>query len=288
MSDYTCEIKGMDQALTVGQIFEFNCKGPFPVGFKFQQATVTGLQDKYTLKLLKFEMRDLETAQIKLTSYSVGQQKLDKIQITDGEKTLEFPGVQFQVNSVLPPPEGGTQQQPPKPFGPFGPMKIPVPPVYWLILISVIGIMAFAFALKWKRRRDRLDVLQEIKNRTKGPTPVVQFHRDLRILTRKAGVQDHQLLIDPKVYLKELRLITETFWGQKFKVALLDQPSDRLEKEFKHYAPKAYIKFKEELKFWNRRWQSLNTSTQQAKVEDFITFTANTRGFVERMAEEEI
>ena len=288
MSDFTCEAKGLESSITVGQIFEFHCHGRFPVQFKFDHAQVAGLEDKYALKLLKFELRDTENADLQFTSYRVGPQKFDQVQVTDGETTLQFPSLNFEVRSVLPPQEGLTE--PPKPFGPVGPMTSPMPWVSWVILLSVLGILVMMGALSWKKRRDRLDILKQVKERTKGPTPVVQFHRDLRILTRNAGLQDQQseLLIPPRAYLHELRQISETFLGQKYQLALLGQPSDKLENEFKKYAPKAYIKFKEEIKFWNKRWQKLNASVRNAKMQDYLDMTLETRSLIEKMAEEEI
>ena len=288
MSDFTCTQKGLEQPLTVGQIFEFDCQGKIPLTFKVDAAQVTGLEDKYSLKVLKFEVKTPESVQIQFTTYRVGPHKLEKIVIGDGQSTLEFPGANFEVKSVLPPAEA--KAEPPKPYGPFGPMTIPTPWVYWVILASVLGIVFMLMALGWKRRRNRIEVLKQVKNRTTGPTPVVQFHRDLRILTKKAGVQDPQdtLQIAPQIYLKELRMIGETFWGQKFNLALLDQGSAKLEKEFKSYAPKVYVKYKNELKFWNKRWQRLNATTSQAKTQDFIDITLETRNLIEKMAEEEL
>jgi hypothetical protein len=288
MSDFTCSQKGIEQPITVGQIIQLHCQGTFPLSFNVENAQVTGLQDKYALKVLKFELRDPRTADLDLTSYRVGQQNFEKIQITDGQTQLEFPGMKFEVKSVLPPPEGATQA--PKPFGPFGPITLAVPWVYWVIVFSVIGIAIMLFVWRWKKRKSRLEVLNQIRKRTTGPTPIVQFHRDLRILTKKAGVQDQQdeLMIPAEVYLKELRETAETFWGQKFKLALLGQGSNRLEKEFKSYAPKIYIKYKAELKFWNKRWQRLNATSKQAQMKDFIDMTLETRNLIEKMVEEEL
>lgn len=287
MSDFSCTPKGLEESITVGDIFELECKGSFPVGFKTDSVQVAGLGDKYSLKILNFELRDTSTADIQLTSYRVGPHKFEKIQITDGQATLEIPGISFEVKSVLPPAEGMTE--PPKPFGPFGPMTIPMPWVYWVIVISVLGIFAMLLAWSWRKRKERKEVLAEVKKRTTGPTPVVQFHRDLRILTRKAGVQEHltELSIPPQEYLKELRQIGETFWGQKFNLALLDRGSDFLEKEFKTYAPKVYIKYKSELRFWNKRWQRLNATAKQANMKDFVDITLETRNLVEKMVEED-
>lgn len=290
MSDISCTVKGIEQAITVGQIFEFDCKGAFPITIKTENVQISdpNLTDKYSLKVLKFELQDSETAHIKLTSYRVGGHQFEKIKITDGVTTFELPAVKFEVKSVLPPAEGSTQ--PPKPFGPFGPMQLPTPWVYWVIVASFLGIACLLLAWSWKKRSDRIKVLKEIKNRTTGPTPVVQFHRDLRILTKKAGIQDHpdQLLIAPEIYLKELRQIGETFWGQKFKLALLGRSSGYLEKEFKSYAPKVYVKYKDELKFWNKRWQSLNATVKKAQVQDFLDITLETRNLIEKMVEDEL
>lgn len=288
MSELNCTSKGLEQPITVGSVFEFNCKGEFPLNLQVENFQVTGIEDKYALKVLKFELRDTATADIQMTSYRVGQQKFESIQISDGVSAFNLPGINFEVKSVLPPAEGMTE--PVKPFGPFGPMQISVPWVYWTIVISIFGIILMSVAWSWKKRRNRIEILREIKKRTTGPTPVVQFHRDLRILTKKAGVQDRQdqLLIPAQEYLTELRQIGETFWGQKFKLALLGQSADRLEPEFKSQAPKVYIKYKDEIKFWNKRWQRLSATAQQAQMKDLVDITFETRNLIEKMVEEEL
>lgn len=287
MSDLACTSKGLEQPITVGKVFEFNCKGEFPLNLQVDQVQVAGIEDKYAIKVLKFELRDPATADIQMTSYRVGQQKFETLQISDGVHTFNLPGINFEVVSVLPPPEGMTE--PVKPFGPFGPMQISVPWVYWTIIISILGIVLMLAAWSWKKRRNRIEILREIKKRTTGPTPVVQFHRDLRILTKKAGVLDRQdqLLIPAQEYLKELRQIGETFWGQKFNMALLGQSADRLEPEFKSQAPKVYVKYKDEIKFWNKRWQRLFATSQKAQMKDLVDMTFETRSLIEKMVEEE-
>lgn len=307
MSDFSCSVKGLEEPLTVGKVFEAHCvaeakgvaatkdaatdsaneKATWPLSFNTEKAQVTGHEDPYALKLLKMELRDTQSADLEFTSYRVGPHKFETIKITDGTTTLEIPGFQFQVKSVLPPPEA--QTEPPKPFGPVGPMSLSVPLSYVLIVISLLGIMSLLFAWRWKKRRDRLEVLTMVKKRTIGPTPIVQFHRELRILTKKAGVQDQQdsLKIPPQIYLKELRHLGEIFWGQKFKLALLGTQPSQLEKEFKVHAPKVYIKYENELKFWNNRWQKLNANFQKANMQDFIDLTLETRTLVEKMVEEE-
>jgi hypothetical protein len=287
MNEVTCKPQGLESSITVGQVFELHCSGSFPLQFKVGQAVLSGLKDKYSLKLLKFELRDVKSADLQLTSYRVGPQKFENLIISDGETNLELPGLQFEVKSVLPPAEGATE--PPKPFGPIGPIQLATPWVYWIILASVIGIAILLLGWSWKKRRDRKEILTLIKNRTTGPTPIVQFHRDLRILTRKAGVHDSQDVIQMPAqdYLKELRLVGETFWGQKFKLALLGQSTSQFEKEFKNYAPKVFVKYKNELRFWNNRWQRLNATSKNAKMQDFIDMTLDTRNLIEKMVEEE-
>ena len=75
---------------------------------------------------------------------------------------------------------------------------------------------------------------------------------------------------------------------QKFKLALLGTSPSQLEKEFKSHAPKVYVKYENELKFWNNRWRKLNANFQKAKMQDFVDLTLETRSLVEKMVEEDI
>lgn len=292
MSDFQCqleipEVQGLEsEKLTVGRTFFYHCKGDWPsLDIDNLKMQAIGGEDSttYDLRLLNFELRDPKSADLLLVSYRPGSHQFSEINLTDGTTTVTLPPLTLNVQSVINPNEKV------EPFGPIGPLPLSVPWVYWIILVSVIGIVALLTALGWKRRQDRKNTLNEVIQRTTHGTPLIQFHRELRILTKRAGLSDvdQNLKMPAQNYLLQLRELCEIFWGQKYKLALLHHPA-KFAQEFKRYAPKTFVKFKAELLFWNQNWKQLHKAHDRSTFEDIKKFTLATRELIEKMAEDEI
>ncbi len=292
MSELQCqveipEVKGLEsQKLTVGRTFYYQCRGDWPVGLQVESLQLQySAEDAtaYDLRLLSFEFRDPNTADLLLVSYRPGVHNLKDLKLTDGTNSVSLTPIQLEVHSVLNPAEKTEM------YGPMGPMTIPIPWVYWIILISVLGIAISVGALVWRRRHRRRQLMAEIQQRTTHPSPLVQFHRELRLLTKKAGLHevDRPMRINQRDFLKDLREICEIFWGQKFQVAVLHQNSSRIRPEFKRHAPKIYIKFRKEIRFWDRRWNSLYFASEGMTIHDLAEFVHSTRELIEKMAEDQ-
>ena len=153
------KISGLeDNQLTVGREFYLNCKGDWPKDLVQEKLQFAGDANmKYTLKVVGFEFRSPEEADIKVVSYVAAKVQIPQLVITDGVKNVELGQVAFQVESVLPKPDAaaggmmpGQQQQPqkPEPFGPFGPATIPVPMLYWFALLGSIAFVALVIFLR--------------------------------------------------------------------------------------------------------------------------------------------
>lgn len=293
MSEFQCDleipdVKGLEpQKLTVGRLFYFHCRGDWPPGLQVDRLSLRPIAESmtpYDLRLLNFEFRDPKTADLLLVSYRPGPHAFSELILSDGILQVKLPTLSFNTHSVL--PEGQTVE----PYGPLGPMTLTVPWPYWMIVISLLGIFVFSSLLLWKKKQARRRLLQYIQSQATHPSPLVQFHRDLRILTKKAGLADldHQLKADPARYLRDLRSLCEIFWGRKFHVALLEKSPGALRPEFRSQAPKTYIRYEKELLFWNQKWEQLFKSSRRAKFEDFQDFTKTTRELIEKMAEDSI
>lgn len=291
MSDFQCqleipEIKGLKpDKLTVGRTFYYHCKGDWPSlnvdNLKMQAVGGEG-STPYDLRLLSFEMRDPQSADLLFVSYRPGEHQFSEVNLTDGTNTVKLPAFSFTTHSILNPNEKV------EPYGPMGPLPLPVPWVYWVILVSVLGIAILLSALGWKRRQDRKNTLREIKQRTTHGTSLVQFHRELRILTKKAGLSDvdHILKVPVQNYLFQLRELCEIFWGQKYNLALLHHPT-KFNQEFRSYAPKTFVRYKAELQFWDQNWKQLYASNERSTFDDIQKFTLTTRELIEKMAGDE-
>lgn len=290
MSNYNCEmlipaVKGLeDGQLTVGRLFYYTCQGDWSPQIKFEQLKaqffpVDGAPEitPFALRVLNFELRDPQTAELKLVSYQTGEHKVSKLVLSDGVKSWELPGFQVQVQSVL--TEGA------KPFGPMGPQSLGIPMSYWLLTVSLLGLFVFSALWIWRKKRERKEALMEIQKRTTHPNPLVQFHRELRVLTKQAGLADvdHKIKILPVTYLDRLRILCEIYWGQKLKLALLGRSRKELTTEFKKFAPKYYIKFEKELLFWDHRWRDVVKDRDKAQFEDYQSLTQLTRELIENM-----
>jgi hypothetical protein len=290
LNTFQCEVqipavKGLnDGELTVGRLFFYTCRGDWTpqlqienLQAQFKPAANQPELSLYALRVMQFELRDPQTADIKLVSYQPGNHVVSALNLTDGTQTKELPGFQVQVQSVL------TEQS--KPIGPMGPLSLGVPLSYWLILISVLGLFIFSQLWFWRKRKERIEILKKVQSQITHPNPLVQFHRELRFLTKDAGLNDvdQKIKILPALYLDRLRSLCELYWGSKFELALLGRSRGALISEFKNYAPKHYIKFERELLFWEKRWISLVKDRERAKFEDFQGFTQLTRELIEKM-----
>lgn len=295
MSEFQCELQipnvpGLeDQQLTVGRIFYYNCQGNWSPQLNIEnlQAQFVPVSQSpelstYAVRVLGFEMRDTKTADIKLVSYMPGSHQIQSLKLNDGTTQVELPGFQIQVQSILKQEQGGS---PPQPFGLMGPFSIAVPWVYWVILISVIGISLFSFLLLRRKRLARKEVLDLVIAKSQGNSAILQFHRELRSLSKISGLSDldQKLKIEPINYLELLKNLCDQYWGQKLNLALLGRSRSYLFPEFKKYAPKHYIKFKKELQFWDQRFSDLAKGRDQASFEDFVSFTTKTRELIENM-----
>jgi hypothetical protein len=292
VSTYSCaidipKVSGLpDQQLTVGRVFYYKCEGDWSANIQIENLKVQFAPTEkgpelsaYSVRALGFELRDPQTAELKLVSYQPGDHQVGQITLLDGEKSIALPGFQLQVQSVL------SEEQPAKPFGPMGPLSLSVPLVYWLILVSVLGLAIFSMALAYRKKKNRMECFNQIQKDATGPTPLIQFHRDLRVLTKKAGLGDvdHKIKVPAREFLDQLRNSCHLYWGQKLKVALYHRSLGYFESEMKKCAPKYYIKFKKELLYWDQRYRDLYRDHQKAQFEDFVKFTTTTRNLIDAM-----
>jgi hypothetical protein len=169
-----------DSQLTVGREFYLNCSGDWPRTLKQDNLHFEDAENiKYNLKLLSFEFRNPSTADLKVTSYLAGQHKFPNLIVTDGELKVELGAVEFKVETVL--PQDGEKVEP---FGPMGPAQIPIPLLYWLILLGALLLTAGYAGLRFWRFQQRKAMLERLKEHDVALTPIQQFHQSMRKLQR--------------------------------------------------------------------------------------------------------
>lgn len=186
------KVSGLEDAqLTVGREFYLTCKGDWPKNLKQENLKFVGDENiKYQLKLLSFEFRSPEEADIKVTSYLAAKYEIPQLALTDGEQTVELGPLQFEVRSVLPQQGPGQMQEQAKvePYGPFGPATIAVPTFYWLILLGSVLFVAILVGLKIWRYNQRREMLLRLKEHDAAQSPLTEFHQSMRRLQRSNPV----------------------------------------------------------------------------------------------------
>jgi hypothetical protein len=102
-------------------------------------------------------------------------------------------------------PEGPGRS--PRKTGLMGPFSIAVPWVYWVILVSVFGISILTFLLVRRKKLARKEVLNLVIAKSEGDSAILQFHRELRSLSKISGLGelDRKLKIEPINYLGQLK-----------------------------------------------------------------------------------
>ncbi|MES3037630.1 MAG: hypothetical protein V4736_06955 [Bdellovibrionota bacterium] len=174
-----------DGEITVGREAIFHCAGELEKSFNLDAATVkiTGSEtaSNYLLKILKVERRDLNSFDVVFTSYVPGNHSIPDVAITDGSGLVSLGPLKLEVKSVI----EQNQQQPPQPFGPMGPLRLPVPMFVWIVLGILILITAVSGAAAWRKRKLRKAWEIEKKKYSVRLTPIMQLYVDNRRIERK-------------------------------------------------------------------------------------------------------
>lgn len=177
--------------LTVGRVFFLRCQSgnetPWPKNIDIEKLQfVLTPEQKYQIKLLGFEFRTGDTADLKVTSYVGGPVDFKNLQVTDQTQAVDLGPVQFKVKSVLEPPKEGQAQV--EAYGPMGPASIHFPLVYTVSIVLVIALLTLFIAQKVFRWSQRRRVLARLRQHDAALAPLPQFHQSWRKLRRENPV----------------------------------------------------------------------------------------------------
>lgn len=183
----------------------------------------------FNFALLEVERIDEKSADLLVTSYIAKKNELKGWRLTDGKETVELDGVTAMVHTVLP-PQGS---QPPKPFGPFGPIELAWPWYFWAILIAILlflvgGILGKAWRI-WQRKK-LMDKLAEYDTPL---APLSQLSKDLRKIHRRLDFIEKDQSADD-VAVEESAKIDEAFrlyLIRELRIPALDWSESALVKE---------------------------------------------------------
>ena len=172
------------QELTVGRHFYLSCKGNWDKSFDFTKAQFTSdEQTKYLSKLFKVEARSTDTFEVDMTLYAAGKVQFPDMILTDGTLQLSLGQQNFEVVSVLPPPDP-KNPEPPKPFG-FAIGMLHWPMAYTLMFVALVlaviiqAILLAARSQRWKQLAASVDSFDTALE------PDNQFYKVIREIEKK-------------------------------------------------------------------------------------------------------
>lgn len=293
MSEFQCQVEvpavsGLpDGEITVGRKYVITCEGPFPRDIEPEKVQLKLPPDnKYDLKLFSFEFRSLSTVDLSVTSYRASTGELPLI-LQYGDKELNLGIIKHTVKSVLPPQDPQAQQQPEQqqPYPSMGPATLPVPPLYWALLLGVIACLGTYVYFKVLRHVQRKNMIESLKEYDNALTPVNQFYHNLRRLQRensafagvKASPEDIATAIRALVWMWQLYLTRE------FKIPA-DKWNDSLVlKNLKKYNRNIYSEFAPDFKKIFKEVKNFQVEGTKFDETDVQNFAKQARFLIEKV-----
>lgn len=182
------KVEGLnDQELTVGREFYLSCKGDWPKNLDQDKLQlVVPKEAAYQIKLLSFEFRSPEVADLKVTTYRAMPAQFNDLQLTDGNEVISLGAIQYKVASVIEKPQDPNQKT--EPFGPMGPATVPVPMLYIAVGLALLITVITGVVIKVYHSMQRRRLLQRLKHHDSAQTPIAQFYQTIRKLQRENPV----------------------------------------------------------------------------------------------------
>ncbi|WII70548.1 hypothetical protein QJS83_08770 [Bdellovibrio sp. 22V] len=283
----TPSVQGLnDNQLTVGREFLLVCDGEFPKDLAQEKLHfILKPEEKYQIHLLGFEFRSPTTADLKVTAYKAGNFQYPDLQLSDGTTTLALGPVQYQVQSVLPPPNPGEPPTKQEPFGPIGPAEIGVPMLYWAILAGVIGLFVLLCVSKIYRIVQRRNMLERLKEHDSALTPLNQFHQSLRRLQRQNKVFFGVPAAQEEVQevLQETNKMLRLYLTRKYRLPAMEWSDRLILKDIKKYHHSVYVEYGDELRKLLNEYHRGFQDKDQVKEQDVLNLTKHCRILLEKM-----
>lgn len=284
MGSMHCQVENLDQnnnqggTLTVGSEFLLACEGDWPKNLIREKLTFeVSKEQKYQIKLLNFEFRNPNLADLKVTSYVVGPQKFENLILTDGLQKLELGSVQYQIQSVQ---EGQPVKEP---YGPMGPLIISVPKLYFAILIGIFLFFAAIIFYKIRKTFQRKKLLESLKEYDSVLSPIQQYYHSLRRLQREnvafMGVDaDQELIINA---LTEIDKMLKLYFLRKFKVPAFQWTVNDILVELKKSHKVIYREYKKNIIIIFKELAKAKKDENKITVKDILKISKDTTEFLE-------
>lgn len=286
------KISGLeDNQLTVGREFYLNCKGDWPKDLVQEKLQFAGDANmKYMLKVMGFEFRSPEEADIKVVSYVAAKVQIPQLVITDGVKSVELGQVAFQVETVLPKPDaaggmmpGQEQQAKPEPFGPFGPATIPVPMLYWFALLGSIAFVALVVSLRVWRMNQRREMLLRLKEHDVALSPMQEFHQAMRKLQRgnAAFYGKEASETELREATKELSRMLKVFLSRRLRVPAFEWGERLILNDIRSYHAVVFAEYGTKLRALLTEFKKAESANAKLAVHDVSQLSESLRKTLE-------
>jgi hypothetical protein len=251
--------------ITVGQKFLLRCDGP-PVALSKEALRLElPKEQRYSLRIL--ETRSLVETQgdFIATTWVGGDQKLEHIALTDGTKRVSLGPLEIKTSSVI------TQEKNPenKPFAPWGAQALAWPMYIWTAITIVLAVVALAVWLVVRRSMRRRRLLLELKNHASALSPVNQFNKDLRKITKQIPLGSTSWESQQSQgYFKELDEAFRWFLARELVVPALRERPRAVVKTVKKTDPKIHKEIRRDLLLALDELDKTIASSKPASVDD--------------------
>ncbi len=276
-----------DQELSVGREFLLVCDGEWSRELNVEKLHfIKSDQQKYVIKLLGFEFRSSTTADLKVTSYTAGEVKIPNLRLTDDTQTVDLGELNFAVKSVLPPPDPNNPEVKQEPFGPMGPAQLPIPPVYWAMLVGAIVLLALMIGFKAFRYFQRRRMLEDLREHDAAVSPLVQFHQGFRRLQRQNqvffGIKDpaHEDILS---CLDGTNQMLRLYLTRRFQVPAMKWSDRLILRDIRRYHPGIFAENGDDLGKLFKEYSRAFKDKEHLEATDVLSISSHCRVLVERM-----
>ena len=284
------KVEGLkDGEMTVGRVAHLLCEGEFPKDVNAKKLHfVKTPEQKYLIHLLRADFTSPTQADFTATGYVAGEIKWPDLQMTDGTASFSLGPMMYDVMTVIPKPDpnapsipGQTAKQ--EPYGPIGPAELPVPHLYWIILVSVIGLAAALIIFKVVRVIQRRNMIERLKEHDSALSPLHQFHQTMRKLQRSnpaffGGTVNEA---DVQSAMEEMRLMLRLYLTRKFKIPAIEWSGRLIIKDIKKRHRKVYSEVGHDLQALIKEFQHAFENKQKVTSSDVVNIAKRTRSVIE-------
>lgn len=225
---WNCQLNG-PAPVTVGEKLTLECSGPQVLGFdssRFQVLVPDAQNGQYMLKILEIKSADDRHIQAVVTTYIPAKYEADGTFIlTDGKQNVQLNNVKLQTQSVI----QQNQQPPPQPFGPFPPWVLSLPFWFYFAIATAIILPIATVIYLIYQRRERKKLFDTLKKMRTARLPFDEFHREIRIIEKKYGIEPE----DMKGYVSELEKTFRLYLIRELIVPALQKSDGTVFREIK-------------------------------------------------------